>query len=147
MNKTAQNIMKQARKRGQVVTFISEESTTRCPCWSSDFQQSDLAWHEANPDAAECNDPGFLVSPATSVEANVFIIPYAATSRTEIPVYSHFIEKLGPVKNDDHLLITPEMPDNTKWLEWSDAKWHVHNPIAVPIGSSTGVWLALVRRV
>ncbi|WP_429845341.1 hypothetical protein [Brevibacillus sp. FIR094] len=146
MNKVARNIMKQARKRGQFVKLISEARTVRCPCWSSEFQQPDVTWHEQHTDAPICNDEGFLIAPPTSVDANVFILPYAATSRAELPIYSHYIDKLGPVKQDDHLLITADLPANTVRLEWSGHTWHVHNPIAVPVGDSTGVWLALVRR-
>ncbi|MED1954879.1 hypothetical protein [Brevibacillus centrosporus] len=146
MNKVARNIQKQARKRGQMVRFISEARTSRCPCWSSDFQQPDAAWHDANPDEPACNDEGFLLAPAENTDAHVFILPYAATSRAELPQYSHFIEKLGPVRQDDHLLIAPDIPANTERLEWSGATWHVYNPIPVPVGNDIGVWLALVRR-
>ena len=146
MNKVARNIQKQARKRGQLVRFISEEQTTRCPCWSAEFQQPDAAWHEANPTAPLCNDEGYLVSPPVFTDAHVFLIPYAAASRREIQQFSHYVEKLGPVRHDDHLLIASELPPDTKLLEWSGASWHVHNPIPVPVGNDVGVWLALVRR-
>lgn len=146
MNKVARNIQKQARKRGQNVRFIREARTERCPCWSGAFQQPDAAWHEANPAAPQCNDEGFLAASATPVDASVFLIPYAAASRKEIERFSHYIEQLGPVKNDDHLLIAPELPEHTKTMEWFGATWNIFNPVPVPLGNETGFWLALVRR-
>ncbi|MGO0058643.1 hypothetical protein ACTID9_01015 [Brevibacillus fluminis] len=146
MNKVTKNLMKQARKRGQVVTFISDVEPTRCPCWSSDFQQPDAGWHESNPTAPLCNDNGYLTTGAETIDTFAFVLPYTATSRREIPQYSHYIDKLGPAAFDDHLLIAPELPEGAKQLKWNGV-WHIHNPTPVYVGNEIGVWLTLVRRV
>lgn len=60
-------------------------------------------------------------------------------------MYSGHIEKLGPVNYDDHLLLSPDLPEGTKGLEWMGRTWHVYNPVAVPVGADIALWLALVR--
>lgn len=145
MNKVSKNLLKQARKRGQKVKFFSETELTRCPCWLSEFQQPDTAWHEANPGEPDCNDEGYIKGPLFESEVYVFVIPYGAASRREIPRYDHYIKQLGPIQQDDHILLAPNLPANTKRMEWSGKIWHIYNSLPILVGNEVGLWLALVR--
>lgn len=145
MNKVTKSLMKQAKKRGQHVKFFSDGALIRCPCWSAEFQQPDTAWHNLNPSEPNCNDDGYLPSTPLETEASVFVIPYGAASRREIPMYDSYLKQLGPIQQDDHILLAPDLPANTRRMEWSGISWHVYNPMPIPVGNETGLWLALVR--
>jgi len=145
MNKIARNLQKQARKRGQSVVFISSEELTRCPCWNETYQQADSYWHDANSEAPMCNEDGYLLTDDVRTEGAAFVLPYEAMSRSELKVFSHHIERLGPVQNNDHLLLAPSLPEGTKFIEWAQRKWHVYNHIPVYVGDEVAMWLALVR--
>ncbi len=145
MSKLARSLQKQAKKRGQPLKFISELRTTRCPCWSTTFQQPDSAWHATNPTAPQCNSEGYLTTPATETNGHAFVLPYDAMSRQEIQMYSHYIERLGPVQQSDHLLIAPQLPVNVKYIDWTGRRWFVYNAVPVHVGDEIVVWLALVR--
>ncbi len=145
-NKVARNVLKQAKKRGQAVKYIVVPvPTTRCPCWSQAFQQPDSSWHEKNPTEPMCDERGYLPTEQVSIDGHAFVLPYDAMSRRELQSYNHYIEKLGPVQYNDHLLLSPDLPENTKFLDWGGRSWHVYNPVSVPVGNGIGVWLALVR--
>lgn len=145
MNKVTRNLMKQAKKRGQLVKFFSETEQTRCPCWSTEFQQPDAVWHEANPSEPICNDEGYLVGVVSEIEGYAFMIPYGSASRREIPAFDHYIKQFGPIQQHDHILIAPTIPENAKRMSWSDKDWVIYNPLCIPIGTEIGVWMALAR--
>jgi len=86
-----------------------------------------------------------LTSEEAKTEGAAFVLPYEAMSSSHMAAFSHYIERLGPVQYNDHLMLTASLPEGAKLIEWAQRKWHICNPVPVYVGNEVAVWLALVR--
>ena len=92
-------------RRGSKVIFHRDSSTFPCPCRTPEGNR-DPIWHIQHPDAAMCNEAGFLPDAPVNMEMRAFVQPIQSTRATRL-TSEYLLQMFGEIEANDHLGIFP----------------------------------------